>query len=109
MMRMGRCLVDPAGERTAKLLGSTDCAARVLGATWRVDYRGIRYTIRTRIVRQQWSVTIHAAGVEVMERIVTGARAKAELQARSMINAWLKRQGELRAEAHRSPDEASAR
>lgn len=55
-----------------------------------MDYRGIRFTIRTRIVRQQWTVAIHPAGVETGEKVVTGARAKAELLAHSMINTWLK-------------------
>ena len=55
-----------------------------------MDYRGIRYTIRTRIVRQQWSVAIHPTGVELKEKIVTGARLKAEKQAHSMIDTWIK-------------------
>jgi hypothetical protein len=55
-----------------------------------MDYKGIRYTIRTRIVRQQWTVSIHPAGVEI-EKIVIGARLKAEQQAQSMIDTWIKK------------------
>ena len=36
--------------------------------TYRVEYRGIRYTIRAGIEREQWSVTIHPAGVEMKGR-----------------------------------------
>jgi hypothetical protein len=58
--------------------------------TYRVEYRGIRYTIRAGIEREQWSVTIHPAGVEVKGRVVAGSREEAELKARAMINSWLK-------------------
>ncbi len=58
--------------------------------TYRVEYRGIRYTIRAGIEREQWSVTIHPAGVEMKGKVVSGPREKAELQARAMINTWLK-------------------
>ena len=56
-----------------------------------VEYRGIRYTIRARIQRDQWSVAIHPAGVEMKGRVVIGSRRDAELQARAMIDSWLKR------------------
>ena len=55
-----------------------------------MEYRGIRYTIRARIVREQWSVAIHPTGVEMKGRVVFGSREKAELQARAMIDNWLK-------------------
>ena len=55
-----------------------------------MEYKGIRYTIRARIEREQWSVTIHPAGVEMKGKVVIGSREKAELQARAMINSWLK-------------------
>ena len=56
-----------------------------------MEYRDIRYTIRTRIEREQWSVAIHPAGLEMKGRVVIGSRGEAELQARAMINDWLKR------------------
>ena len=59
--------------------------------TYRVEYRGIRYTIRARIEREQWSVAIHPTGVEMKGRVVTGPREEAELQARAMINSWLEK------------------
>jgi hypothetical protein len=59
--------------------------------TFRVEYRGIRYTIRARIEREQWSVAIHPTGVEMKGKVVIGSREKAELQARAMINRWLRK------------------
>jgi hypothetical protein len=56
-----------------------------------VEYRGIRYTIRARIEREQWSVAIHPGGVEKAGKVLTGRREKAELQAHSLINKWLER------------------
>ena len=56
-----------------------------------VEYRGIRYTIRARIEREQWSVAIHPAGVEMKGTVVIGSREEAEFQARALINDWLKR------------------
>jgi len=53
-----------------------------------MEYRGIRYTIRARIEREQWSVAIHPAGVEKPAKVMTGPREKAELQAHSLINKW---------------------
>jgi hypothetical protein len=53
-----------------------------------VEYRGIRYTIRARIEREQWSVAIHPAGIE---KAMTGPREKAELQAHFLINKWLEK------------------
>jgi hypothetical protein len=57
----------------------------------RMEYRGIRYTLRTRIEREQWSVAIHPTGVEMKGRVVIGSRSDAERQARAMINDWLKK------------------
>jgi hypothetical protein len=39
---------------------------------------------------EQWSVAIHPMGVEMKGRIVIGSRGEAELQARALINDWLK-------------------
>ena len=55
-----------------------------------MEYRGIRYTIRARIEREQWSVAIHPTGVEMKGRVVIGSRSDAELQARALIDSWLK-------------------
>jgi hypothetical protein len=56
-----------------------------------MEYRGIRYTVRARIEREQWSVAIHPAGVELAGKIINGPRDSAELQAHSMINKWLEK------------------
>jgi hypothetical protein len=56
-----------------------------------VEYRGIRYTVHARIEREQWYVAIHPASVEMNGRVVIGSRSDAELQARAMINGWLKK------------------
>ena len=54
-----------------------------------MEYRSIRYTIRTRIEREQWSVAIHPGGVEMKGRVVIGPRCDAELQAHVLIDRWL--------------------
>jgi hypothetical protein len=54
-----------------------------------VEYRGIRYTLRVRIEREQWSVAIYPKGVEIPVKVVTGPRQRAEMLAHSSINKWL--------------------
>jgi hypothetical protein len=56
-----------------------------------MEYRGIRYTIRSRIERDQWVVAIHPEDVESAGKVINGNRAEAELLARSMINKWFER------------------
>jgi hypothetical protein len=53
-----------------------------------VEYRGVRYAIRARIERDEWTVSIYPAGIEGPRRVVTGSRERAELLARSMIDRW---------------------
>jgi hypothetical protein len=53
-----------------------------------MEYREIRYTVRTRIERNVWTVSIHPAGIEGARRLVTGPRVRAELLAQSMIDRW---------------------
>ena len=53
-----------------------------------VEYRGIRYTVRARIERNEWTVSIHPADIESHRKIVTGPRERAERLARSMIDRW---------------------
>jgi hypothetical protein len=53
-----------------------------------VEYRGVRYTIRARIERNEWTVSIYPADIEGANRVVTGPRERAELLARSMIDQW---------------------
>ena len=63
-----------------------------------MEHRGIRYAIRIGIAREQWRVAIHVPGKTLPEeRTVFGTRKDAEITARSMINAWLKKHDE----AHR--------
>jgi hypothetical protein len=58
-----------------------------------MEFRGIRYTIRTGIERGQWIAVIHP-GVEVAgKRVISGTREHAELYARRMIDSWLKSKG----------------
>ena len=54
-----------------------------------MEYKGIHYTIRARIEREQWSVAIHPAGVESAGKVVTGSRERADLQAHFLIDEWL--------------------
>ena len=56
-----------------------------------VKYRRIRYTVRARIERNEWTVSIHPEGAR---RVVTGPRERAELLARSMIDRWYERASE---------------
>jgi len=56
-----------------------------------MEYREIRYTVRTRIERNEWTVSIHPAGIEGARRLVTGPRVRAERLARSMIDRWHER------------------
>jgi hypothetical protein len=55
-----------------------------------VEYRGIRYTIRARIEREQWSVAIYPSGAEMAGKVITGTREDATVQARSKIDQWIK-------------------
>lgn len=55
-----------------------------------MEYRGIRYTIRVRIEREQWTVAIHPGGVEMAGKVFNGARKDAELHAYILIDKWLK-------------------
>jgi hypothetical protein len=56
-----------------------------------VEYKGIRYTIRVGIEREQWFVAIYPAGVELPGKLISGSREDAESQAHSMINSWLEK------------------
>ena len=53
-----------------------------------MEYRGIRCTVRARIERNEWAISIHPAGIEGARRVVTGPHERAELLARSMIDRW---------------------
>jgi hypothetical protein len=57
-----------------------------------VEYRDIRYTVRARIERDEWAVSIHPADIESPRAVVTG-REKAERLARYMIDRWHVRRG----------------
>jgi hypothetical protein len=54
-----------------------------------MEYRGIRYTIRTGIQRAQYRVFIHPEDVEVPANKIFGTREDAEVYARLMIKRWL--------------------
>jgi hypothetical protein len=54
-----------------------------------VEYRGIRYVLRTTIVRQQWRVAVYKHESEPVERTVKGSRRDAERVARAMIDRLL--------------------
>ena len=58
-----------------------------------MKYRGVRYTIRMRIQREEWYVAIHPDGAELPGKVVAGSREDAELQVQSMIDAWLRKRG----------------
>ena len=54
-----------------------------------MEYRGIRYTIRTGIERGQCRLAIHPDGVEVPASRIFLSREDAKEYARHMINGWL--------------------
>jgi hypothetical protein len=56
-----------------------------------VEHRGIRYTIRVRAEREQWSVAIYPEGIEMAQKVINGPRENAELLAHSMIKKWLEK------------------
>jgi hypothetical protein len=58
-----------------------------------MEYKDVRYTIRTGIERGQWFIVLHPPGNEFPEeeKKVSGTRKFAEGKARSMINAWLQK------------------
>jgi hypothetical protein len=57
-----------------------------------MEHRGVRYVIRKGIEREQWRAAIYLPGNRLSkERTVFGTREDAEITARSMINAWLKK------------------
>jgi hypothetical protein len=56
-----------------------------------MEYRGIRYTIRSRIERGEWYVAIHPDGIEGPGKVVAGSRDDAESAAQAMIDTWLRR------------------
>jgi len=57
-----------------------------------MEHRGVRYAIRIGIERERWRVAIHPPGnVLPEERMVFGTREDAEITARSMIDAWLRK------------------
>jgi hypothetical protein len=67
----------------------------------RMEYRGIRYTLRTGIERGLWLVAIHPRGVETAENKVFGTREDAELQARLMIDRRLEPKSRQRSKLER--------
>lgn len=56
-----------------------------------MEYRGVRYTVRKRIERDEWHVAIHPEGVELRGKVIVGSRGEADLEAHSMINDWARR------------------
>jgi hypothetical protein len=55
-----------------------------------MEHRGVPYVIRLGIERERWRVAINPPG-NVVERTVWGTRKDAEVTARSMIDAWLRK------------------
>ena len=66
--------------------------AALLVQTISMEHRGVSYAIRIGIERERWRVAIHPPGnVLPEERTVFGTREDAEIAARSMIDAWLRK------------------
>ena len=56
-----------------------------------MEYRGIRYTIRKRIERDEWYIAIYPDDVELRCKVIVGSRSEADLEAHSMVNDWVRR------------------
>jgi hypothetical protein len=68
-----------------------------------MEHRGVRYAIRIGIQREQWRVAIYPSGNGLpKEKTVFGTWQDAEVTARAMINAWLKKPAALRSRTERS-------
>ena len=62
-----------------------------------MEHRGIRYAIRIGIAREEWRVVIHIPDKRLpVGRAVFGTREDAKTEARSMINAWMKKRDNAR-------------
>jgi hypothetical protein len=58
-----------------------------------MEHRGVSYAIRIGTEKEQWRVVIRPPGITLpVERTVFGTWEDAETEARSMINAWLRKQ-----------------
>jgi hypothetical protein len=60
-----------------------------------MEFRGIRYTIRARIERGQYRVSIHPDGNEITSNKIAGSREDAEGFARRMIKRWLEQKAAI--------------
>jgi hypothetical protein len=54
-----------------------------------MEYRGIRYTIRSGIERRQYRVAIRPDEVETPTNKIFGSREDGEAHARRMVDRWL--------------------
>jgi hypothetical protein len=62
-----------------------------------VKYRSVRYAILLGTAREEWRVAIYPVPNQLpKERTVAGTREDAEIKARSMIDAWLKKRPALK-------------
>ena len=79
---------DHCGGKRGQRLTSL-CGFQFRAKLNRMEYRGIRYTLRAGIERGQWSVVIYPQGVETTGVKVFGTRNDAEDHARRMIMRYL--------------------
>jgi hypothetical protein len=57
-----------------------------------MEHKGVRYAIRIGIEKEQWRVAIYPSDDGLPEeRTVSGPREGADIAARSMIDAWLRK------------------
>jgi hypothetical protein len=57
-----------------------------------MEHKGVRYEIRIGIAREQWLVAIYLPDKKLpKERTVVGTRRDAEIEASSIIDAWLRK------------------
>jgi hypothetical protein len=57
-----------------------------------MEHKGVRYEIRIGIAREQWLVAIYLPDKKLpKERTVVGTRRDAEIEASSIIDAWMRK------------------
>jgi hypothetical protein len=55
-----------------------------------MQYRGVRYELRTSIVRHEWKVAIYIEENKPVERTIKGSRREAEVKTEDIIGRLLK-------------------
>jgi hypothetical protein len=58
-----------------------------------MDHRGVHYTIRQGIERDQWTAVVNLPRGKTVEKSIQGSRSSADTAARSIVDKWLEKNG----------------